>query len=275
MSTHEANSEKGDGLTDRREAKAEEGDAAHWFSELADHMGVAYERYSFTKGTEQEVDALIELLGVSPGQRILDVGCGTGRHSRAFAARGYDVVGVDISQRFVEVANERAGDRDRYVLADARNLTFDAEFDGVISLCQGAFGLTGGPGADDSLPLRELDEPILDGIARALKPGGRAAVSAFSAYFQLRHGDDPDTFDARLGVNHEHTEVRDEAGLAVPAQLWTTCFTPRELRLMARMVGLEPLAVHSVTPGGYGPSVPSTNEPEFLLVVERSQALDR
>lgn len=256
-------------------ARNETGGLTHWFSELADHMGPAYERYSFTKGTEQEVDALIEMLGLSPGQRILDVGCGTGRHSRALAARGYDVVGVDISARFVELANERAGDRDRYVLGDARDLEFDAEFDGVISLCQGAFGLTGGPGADDSLPVRELDEPILAGIGRALKPGARAAVSAFSAYFQLRHGDAPDTFDARLGINHEHTEVRDESGRAVPAQLWTTCFTPRELRLMARIVGLEPLAVHSVTPGGYGPSAPSTDEPEFLLVVERSRALDR
>lgn len=247
----------------------------HWFSELADHMGPAYERYSFTKGTEQEVDALIDLLGVEPGQRILDVGCGTGRHSRAFAARGYEVVGVDISSRFVEVASERAGDNERYVLGDARELEFDGEFDGVISLCQGAFGLTGGPGADDSLPVRELDEPILAGIARALRPGARATVSAFSAYFQLRHGDTPESFDARLGVNHEHTEVRDPAGRSVPAELWTTCFTPRELRLMARIVGLSPLAVHSVTPGGYGVFEASTDQPEFLLVVERSRDSDR
>lgn len=250
-------------------------ESKHWFSELADHMGPAYERYSFTKGTEQEVDALVSLLGVEPGHRILDVGCGTGRHSRAFAARGYDVVGVDISPRFVDVANDRAGQNERYVLGDARELEFDGEFDGVISLCQGAFGLTGGPGADDSLPVRELDEPILAGIARALRPGARATVSAFSAYFQLRHGDAPESFDARLGVNHEHTEVRDPAGQSVPAELWTTCFTPRELRLMARVVGLSPLAVHSVTPGGYGPFAASTDQPEFLLVVERSRDSDR
>jgi len=261
------------------EATAEEGNNVHWFSELADHMGSAYERYSFTKGTDQEVEALIDLLEVSPGQRILDVGCGTGRHSHAFAARGYEVVGVDISPRFVEVANERAGDGEYYVLGDARDLGFDSEFDAVISLCQGAFGLTGGPGADDSLPTRELDEAILDGIGRALKPGARAAVSAFSAYFQIRHGvrdpGDPESFDARLGVNHEHTEVRDEAGRAVPAQLWTTCFTPRELRMMARLVGLTPLTVHGVTPGGYGAFEPTVDEPEFLLVVERSRHSDR
>lgn len=247
----------------------------HWFSELADHMGPAYERYSFTKGTDQEVRALVELLDVSPGQRLLDVGCGTGRHSRALAALGFEMVGVDISPRFIEVADAEAGPNERYVLADARSLTFEAEFDGVISLCQGAFGLTGGPGALDTLPARELDEPILDGIARALKPGGRAAISAFSAYFQLRHGGEDDAFDARLGVNHEHTEVRDAAGVAVPAELWTTCFTPRELRLMARVAGLSPLDVFSVTPGDYGRSDLTTDAPEFLLVVERSVTADR
>ena len=245
-------------------------DPTHWFSELADHMGEAYERYSFTKGTEQEVSALIDLLDISPGQRVLDVGCGTGRHSRAFGALGFEVVGVDISSRFVDVATERAGPNETYVLADARDLGFVAEFDAVISLCQGAFGLTGGPGADDTLPERELDEPIMEGIAQALKPGACTAISAFSAYFQLLHGDDPDAFDARLGVNHEHTEVRNQAGSSMPAELWTTCFTPRELRLMARMAGLRPLAVHGVTPGGYGRFPAGTNQPEFLLVAERA-----
>lgn len=247
----------------------------HWFLELAEHMGAAYERYSFTKGTDQEVGALIKMLAISPGQRVLDVGCGTGRHSRALAAAGFEVVGVDISPRFVSLASEQAGPNEQYLLGDARALVFDAEFDAVISLCQGAFGLTGGPGAEDTLPLRELDEAILEGIATALKPGGRAAVSAFSAYFQLRYGGASDAFDARLGVHHEHTEVRDDAGIAVPAELWTTCFTPRELRLMARAVGLRPLEVHGVTPGGYGPFPPGADEPEFLLVAERSAADDR
>lgn len=258
------------------EAVAEEGSgASHWFSALADHMGEAYERYSFTKGTEQEVETLIDMLGISQGQRVLDVGCGTGRHSRALAARGFEVVGVDISERFIEIATERATANERYVLGDARALNFDAEFDAVISLCQGAFGLTGGPGDGDELPVRELDESILEGIARAMKPGARATISAFSAYFQLKHGNDADKFDARLGVNHEQTEVKDAAGRALEAQLWTTCFTPRELRLMARVAGLSPLAVHGVTPGGYGRFEPSIDQPEFLLLVERTGRLDR
>ncbi len=248
--------------------------AKHWFNELAEHMGSAYLRYSFTKGTEQEIDTLIELLGLAPGARVLDVGCGPGRHSLALAKRGIHVVGVDIAERFVDLATEAAtelslSDHASFHVADARQLHFEAEFDAVISLCQGAFGLAGGPGAHDQLPDRELDEPILAGIARALVPGGLSAVSAFSAYFQMRYLEDFDTFDAARGVNHETTEVRDEQGVPVPAELWTTCFTPRELRLLARIVGLVPESVFGVTPGAYAANAPGLDCPEFLLFARR------
>jgi SAM-dependent methyltransferase len=236
----------------------------HWFEPLADHMGPAYLRYSFTKGTEQEVDALMEALGLRPGQRLLDVGCGPGRHAHAFARRGVEVVGVDISQRFVDLASEGAPPGARFVRADARALAFDAEFDAAISLCQGAFGLAGGPGS----PL-DGDGEVLAGIARALRPGGVAAVSAFSAYFQVRWLEDQDTFDAEAGVNHERTTVRDEAGAESEADLWTTCFTPRELRLLAAAAGLRVRAVWSVTPGAYAPAPPTVDTPEFLLLADR------
>ena len=72
-------------------------------------------------------------------------------------------------------------------------------------------------------------------MARALRPGGQVAVSAFSSYFQVRFLEDTDTFDAARGVNHERTDaaVRGRA-VDTEADLWTTCFTPRELRLLAR-----------------------------------------
>ena len=241
----------------------------HWFEPIAAHLSSAYLRYSFTKGTEQEVDALVELLGLSPGQRVLDVGCGPGRHAHALARRGLEVVGVDISETFITLAASAAVPGARFERLDARRLPFDGEFDAVISLCQGAFGLSGGAIGDRPAAAPELDEAVLAGMARALRPGGVLAVSAFSAYFQLRYLEEGDRFDPVEGVNHERTVVRDPGGDERPADLWTTCFTPRELRLLARLVGLEPLAVHGVTPGQYASRPPELDRPELLLVARR------
>ncbi|HVW31535.1 MAG TPA: class I SAM-dependent methyltransferase [Acidimicrobiia bacterium] len=239
----------------------------HWFEAVADHLGRAYLRYSFTKGTEQEVSFLVPALGLAPGARVLDVGCGPGRHAHALGALGFEVVGVDVSDRFVALARDGSppGAAVTFERADARALAFDAEFDAVISLCQGAFGLSGGPGNVRLDP----DRAVLEGMARALRPGGRLGLSAFSAYFQVRFLGEADSFDAERGVNHERTAVRNEAGAEVPADLWTTCFTPRELRLLAEAAGLRPDHVWSVTPGDYAARPPDTDHPEFLLVATR------
>jgi len=245
----------------------EDGPGRHWFEDVADHLGRAYLRYSFTKGTDQEVDVLVDSLGLRPGARILDVGCGPGRHAHALGRRGFEVLGVDISERFVSLARENTphGSHVTFERADARTLRFDSEFDAVISLCQGAFGLSAGAGVTPLDP----DRAVLDGMARALRPGGRLALSAFSAYFQVRFLGESDSFDAERGVNHEHTAVRNEDGVEVPADLWTTCFTPRELRLMAEAAGLRVEHIWSVTPGDYAARPPDIDHPEFLLVAMR------
>jgi len=201
--------------------------------------------------------------------RVLDVGCGPGRHAHALGARGIEVHGVDISERFVELARAGAPPGVTFERLDARALPFDAEFDAAISLCQGAFGLAGG-GPDAAETPLDPDGVVLDGIARALRPGGRAAVSAFSAYFQVRWLD-PDTmqFDAARGVNHERTVIKDEAGRDAETDLWTTCFTPRELRLLAARSGLTVEAIHAVRPGDYAARPPDIDHEELLLVARR------
>lgn len=231
----------------------------HWFEPLADHMGEAYLRYSFTKGTENEVGFIVEQLGLQPGMRLLDVGCGPGRHAHALAQRGIEVVGIDIAQRFVDLANEHAPPGATFLRGDARALSFDAEFDAAISLCQGGFGLVG-----------DEDGAVLDGIARALKPGGRGAFSAFSAYFLVQHLEGFDTFDAATGVNTEVTEVRNEAGEPISAELHTSVFTPRELRLMTAAAGLRCDAIYAVTPGDYAARPADVDHPEWLVVVSKS-----
>jgi SAM-dependent methyltransferase len=195
---------------------------------------------------------LTDALGLVEGMRVLDVGCGPGRHVAALAARGVDVVGVDISHRFLALV--RGG---WPVRADARWLPVrSGSFDVVICLCQGGFGLLGGIS----------DESVMAGLAGAVRPGGRVAVSAFSAYFSVRFLDEGDRFDAATGVNHEVTSVRNEAGQEQEFELWTTCFTPRELRLLAGGVGLQIEGLWSVAPGDYASRPPDLDHPEFLLV---------
>lgn len=231
----------------------------HWFEPLAEHMGEAYLRYSFTKGTTQEVDHIVRALGLAAGDRVLDVGCGPGRHAHELAGRGIVVHGIDISERFVDIATARAIGGATFERMDARALWFDAEFDAAICLCQGAFGLMTAEGEDDV---------VVEGMARALRPGGRLALSAFSAYFVVRHWEGAD-FDADTGVNHEHTEVRDADGIAIPAELWTGCYTPRELRLLLDRHGLDVDRISSVEPGAYGDDVPTVDTAEFLVLATR------
>ncbi|HEY4377725.1 MAG TPA: class I SAM-dependent methyltransferase [Acidimicrobiales bacterium] len=238
----------------------------HWFEDLADHLGGAYLRYSFTKGTVQEVDFLVEVLGLEPGMRVLDVGCGPGRHAHELGRRGIGVHGVDISERFVELARQAAPVGATFERLDARALPFDGTFDAAISLCQGAFGLAAGGVTSGDTPL-DPDGVVLDGIVRAVRPGGSIAVSAFSAYFQVQWLDaDTMEFDAERGVNHERTTIKDEAGKDAETDLWTTCFTPRELRLMAKRAGLAVDHLWSVRPGEYGARRPDLDHEEFLLV---------
>lgn len=240
-------------------ATAETVDHDHWFEPVADHLGSAYLRYSFTKGTDQEVDFLVEELGLRRGNRVLDVGCGPGRHAYALAERGIQVVGIDISRRFIDLAQANAPDGATFMRIDARHLEFSEEFDAAISLCQGGFGLVT-PGEDLH---------ILRGMARALRPGGAIVVSAFSSYFQLQHLEEGNEFDASTGVHHEVTAIKDEDGASADADLWTTCYTPRELRLLVAQAGLELVDVWSVEPGAYARNEPTIDSPEFLVVASR------
>lgn len=237
----------------------------HWFEGLADHMGAAYLRYSFTRGTEQEVGFLVEALELEPGMRVLDVGCGPGRHAHALGRRGIEVVGVDISFRFIEVARRGAPPGVTFERRDARTLEFVDEFDAAISLCQGGFGLQGTTGEDGT----GEDSRVLTGIAQALRPGGPVGLTAFSAYHQVHYLPEATTFDVAAGVAHERTTIKDESGCDAEVDLWTTCFTPRELRLLADAAGLEVTALWSVTPGDYARRPPDIEHPELLLVARR------
>ncbi|MEI8335804.1 MAG: class I SAM-dependent methyltransferase [Actinomycetes bacterium] len=237
-----------------------------WFNALASYLGPAYLRNAFTYGTVQEIDFIIEILGLRPGMRVLDVGCGPGRHSLELSRRGYEVTGVDLSPEFINLAVESAGSENLSIdfeMLDVRDLAFEDEFDAVICLCQGGFGLLGG---DD-------DGDVFLRLSRAVKPGGGVVVSAFSSYFALHHLEQGEEFDPRVGVLHEVSTLRNSDGLEAPFDLWTTCFTSRELLLLGAASGLVATATYGVTPGDYGVRPPALDRPEILFVASRGSGL--
>ena len=232
-----------------------------YFAAVADRLGAAYLRYDFTKGTAQEVAFLLETLGLPPGARVLDVGCGPGRHAIALAEAGLSVTGVDVSSRFLDLAARaarKAGVRAAFFEVDARQMPFDDEFEAVISLCQGAFGLMG---RDDSLVLKRM--------AEAVRPRGVVVATAFSALYEARHPRAGASLDADAGMVHELAAIATEEGSSETVDLWTGVYTPRELRLLALGVGLIPERVWAVEPGGYARRRPDLEHPELMLLARR------
>jgi SAM-dependent methyltransferase len=242
--------------------------AGPWFNEVASFLGRAYwapgttRVTSFTAGTDQEVDFLVEALGLKAGQTVLDVGCGPGRHALALARRGLQVRGVDASEEFVALAAAAAaseGLEAEFTVLDVRDLVVDGEFDAAICLCQGGFGLLGG----------HDDVEVFARIVAAVRPGGSIAVSAFSVLFAARFLEAGETLDAATGVLHERATLRNEDREERQMDLWTTCFTARELELLAALSDVEVLGVYGVTPGRYRTAPPDLDQPELLLVGHR------
>ena len=152
-----------------------------WYEQLFEDYGEKYDRESFTHGTLGECDFIEKESGFDKNLSILDIGCGTGRHAIEFSRRGYNVTGIDLSERQINIAKEKAGKENldiRFLRQDARKLQFEDEFDLVIMLCEGGF------------PLMETDEmnfQILQNAARALKPGGKFIFTTLNGLFPLFH----------------------------------------------------------------------------------------
>jgi trans-aconitate methyltransferase len=106
----------------------------------------------------EKAKGLVELLDPKPGERVLDLGCGTGHLTAEIASRGADVLGIDRSAEMVAEA-KRQHPHLRFELGDATELAFSDPFDAVFS----------------NAVLHWIHEPekVIRGAARALKPKGR------------------------------------------------------------------------------------------------------
>ena len=168
---------------------------------------------------------LIALLDPKPGERVLDLGSGTGELTAELSATGAKVLGVDAAPEMVEAAR-RALPELEFTVGDGQRLAFEAEFDAVFSNA----ALHWMPDAD----------AVARGIARALKPNGRfvaefggagcvATISVAAAAELRARGHDPQALLRWYfpGVV-EYASVLDRAG-----------FEPRLLHLFERPTPLE------------------------------------
>jgi SAM-dependent methyltransferase len=136
-----------------------------WFEEVFDEDYLRTLPFMSADQTLREVEFIEASLGLGQGSRVLDIGCGYGRHAIELVQRGLDVTGLDLSLPLLIRAADEAQKRAmsvNFVHADMREMAFEQQFDGAYSMLT-SFGYF-----DEEANLR-----VAEGIARALKPGAR------------------------------------------------------------------------------------------------------
>lgn len=237
------------------------------------HMGEP-----FTRNTLAEVDFLIDVMDLEPDASVLDVGCGTGRHSIELARRGYKVTGVDISEGMLKEAArraEQAGVCVEWIQQDATKLELDSCYDACICLCEGAFGLLN-PGEDAAA----RDISILRGIASVLIPGRPFLLTALNALRTIRLYNDDDVASGRfdnIALCQAHpigSFISDDISGELPDSVLSTvvrekAFTAMELTLMLRMAGFTVEHIWGGTAGNWGRRPLLMDEMELMVLARR------
>jgi 2-polyprenyl-3-methyl-5-hydroxy-6-metoxy-1,4-benzoquinol methylase len=249
-----------------------------WYETLFANFGRTYDQESFTQGTVGEVDFVERELAADRSKRILDIGCGTGRHAVELAKRGYHVTGFDLSEGQLRRAREKsaaAGVSVEFQRRDATLPHFRREFDAAIMFCEGAF------------PLMETDEKnhaILRHAAAALRPGGKLLLTTLNALFPLFHSV-KDFLDAHesaaaagklafdLMTFRERAEFTftDDAGQSHTIQSDLRYYTPAEMRWLLETAGFAKVDIFGCQIGQFSRERALTPDDfEMLVAAEKS-----
>ncbi|TEU00111.1 MAG: class I SAM-dependent methyltransferase [Anaerolineales bacterium] len=225
---------------------------------------------TFTKNTLEEVEFIIEELKLPAGSHILDVGCGTGRHSIELARRGYKMTGVDISTGMLNEARRgaaRAGVKIDLIHADAVEFISEKEFDAAICICEGAFGLLSSE--DDPY---QHDLGILRNINEALKPNGMLILTALNGMLKIRGATQEaitdGTFDPLTLMEiypHEYEGMEGEKTIIVRER----GFVPSELVLMLRIAGFRVERIWGGTAGNWKRKAVDLDEMEMMVIARK------
>jgi SAM-dependent methyltransferase len=247
-----------------------------WFRDLYNRQ-IYFDLYAQadTRLAIQEVEGIVNLLRLEPGQRVLDVCCGYGRHAIELARRGHRVTGVDLSPVQIRAARENAqaaGVEIDFVVGDAREMGYQDQFDVTLNLFT-SFGFF-----DD-----EADNlAMLGSIARASAPGGLFLLDLWNREKQIRDFKPVEVeeradgvriekrwaFDAWRGRLNWSNHVTFPDGREERWEHSVRAYTLVELRQMLERVDFELERVY----GGFDSRANTLDAPQMVLVARRRRA---
>ena len=248
-----------------------------WYKDLFENYARAYDKESFTQGSIGEVDFIEQEINFDKSKKILDLGCGTGRHAIELARRGYNVIGVDLSASQLNRAKEKAKENGvavRFMQEDARELNFMDEFNLVIMICEGAF------------PLMETDEmnyKILENAARSLKSKGKIIFTTLNGLYPLFHSvkdfvnsdiqgtsSIENTFDIMTFRDKSTVEVTDDDGEKKNLNCNERYYVPSEITWYLKSLKFETIDVCGCKLGNFSRAYKlSTEDFEMLVIAEK------
>lgn len=249
-----------------------------WYEELFQDYADKYDNESFTSGTKGEVDFMEKEIDFNKSAMILDIGCGTGRHSLELARRGYKVTGIDLSESMITKARRAAKEENLdidFQIRDARDFIFRESFDLTIMICEGAF------------PLMESDEmnySILQNAFASIKPGGKFIFTTLNGLFPLFHsvkefinkGSDQgqtseNTFDLMTFRDYSTYETEDDQGNKIILKCNERYYVPSEITWLLKSAGFGKSEIFACRLGAFSrDDILTTEDFEMLAVAEKT-----
>ncbi|EJL41192.1 methyltransferase domain-containing protein [Brevibacillus agri] len=176
--------------------------AEEWFERSFREDYVLVYRHRDDSAADSEIANLLERLPVKSTGRVLDLCCGSGRHSRALARRGYEVVGVDLSPVLLQLAEEQnTYPQLSFARCDMRHIPYRDEFDIVVNLFT-SFGYFSSD---------EENAQVVRNMAQALKVNGEVVIDYLNPAYVKQHLVPHSTKEVSGMLIEEKRWIEDEA----------------------------------------------------------------